>query len=157
KSAHFGGLTFPTTTTSTTTTTTTFPTTTSSTTTTTTTLPSAPCVNGAVATKPKLTAGKLLPPQGDDKLSLSGEAVIPLSPPLDPPGRGIRLLMTGATSASLLDVTIPPGAYDALSKTGWKSNGADTSWTYEGPGTVTAGIQKVSVKRDAAVPGGIKF
>ena len=113
-----------------------------------------PC---AVATEPKLTATKLLPPPGDDKLSIGGEAVVPMSSTLNPPDRGVRLLLTGATQVTLLDVTIAPGVYDASTKAGWKSNGAHTAWTYKGPGTVTAGIQKVSVKLNATVPDGIKF
>src|SRR5262249_52421810 len=124
--------------------------------TTTTTLPAA-CADGAVATKPKLTAVKLLLPPGDDKLSIKGEAVIPLSPPLDPPNRGVRLLLTGAMGASFLDVMIPPGVYDAATKTGWKSNGAHSAWTYKGPSTATEGIEKVGVKVSAKVQGGIKF
>jgi len=66
-----------------------------------------------------------------------GEAVVPTNPPLDPTGRGVRILLTGATSATLLDVMIAPGAYDASVKTGWKVNGPHTAWSYRGPGTAT--------------------
>jgi hypothetical protein len=100
---------------------------------------------------------KLLPPPGDDKLSIKGEAVVPLSPTLDPPTRGVRILLTGASGATLLDVSIASGANDAVTKTGWKSNSAHTAWTYKSPGTSTAGIQKVGVKVNKKVPGGIKF
>lgn len=130
-------------------------TTTTPVTTTTTTLP--PCVDGAPATKPKLTATKLAPPTGDDKLTIKGEAVIPLVPALDPPGRGVRLLLASVTGATLLDVTVPPGAYDPVTKTGWKANGKNTAWTFKAPGTATQGIQKVSVKRASTALGAIKF
>jgi hypothetical protein len=131
--------------------------TTTSTSSTTTTSPASPCTGGAAATKPKLIASKVLPPAGDDKLTISGEAVVPTTPPLDLAGRGVRLVLTGATAASLLDVTLEPGAYDASVKTGWKVNRAQTAWTYKGPGTGTAGIQTVSVKLSKTIPGGIKF
>ena len=41
-----------------------------------------PCTNGALATKHKLTATKLLTPAGNDKLSLKGRRRIPLTPTL---------------------------------------------------------------------------
>jgi hypothetical protein len=69
----------------------------------------------------------------------------------------VRIVLTGATDATLLDVAIPSGAYNAITKTGWKSNGAQTAWTYKGPGMATQGIQKVGIKLNPKVPGGIKF
>jgi cysteine-rich repeat protein len=117
----------------------------------------APCTNGALATKPRLTGKKLLPPPGDDGLSIKGAAIVPTSPALDPPNRGVRLLLTGATGAILFDVTIPPGAYDATTKSGWVTNGANTAWTYKSPGTSTQGIQKVQIKLDPTASGAIKF
>src|SRR5262249_29075683 len=114
-----------------------------------------PCTGGAPATKDKLTASKLLAPSGDEKLSLKGEAVIPPTPTLDPLSNGVRILLTSATGATLLDITIPPGAYNVQSKTGWIASG--TSWTFKAPGPSTVGIQKVSVKRNGSVPNGIKF
>src|SRR5262249_1146023 len=113
--------------------------------------------NGAGATKPTLTATKLLSPLGDDKLSIKGQAVVPTTPTLDPLGRGVRVLLSGATGTMLLDATIPGGAYDSLTKTGWKVNAVHTSWTYKSPGTGTDGIDKVGVKVDPNVPGAIKF
>jgi hypothetical protein len=116
-----------------------------------------PCTNGAIATQPKLTATKLLAPTGDDKLVLKGGAVIPLSPALDLLNRGIRVLLTGTTGTTLLDVTIAGGAYDSATKTGWKENATHTTWVYKGPGAATQGIQKVTVRVDPRVGGAIKF
>jgi virginiamycin B lyase len=113
--------------------------------------------DGSTATKPKLTAANIIPPSGDDRLLIKGEAVVPSSPRLDPLSSGVRILLAGATGASLLDVTVPSGAYDAISKTGWKRNAAQSVWTYKGPGTATAGIRKVRVKTDPQIQGGIKF
>src|SRR5262249_35825265 len=87
-----------------------------------------PCTNGAPATKQKIIAAKLLPPSGDEKLSVKGQAVLPSTPTIDPTTRGARLLLTSATGATLLDVTVPQGAYDVPTKTGWKVNGALTAW-----------------------------
>ncbi len=67
------------------------------------------------------------------------------------------MVLTGATGASLLDVTIPAGAYDVLTGTGWKSNAANTTWSFRAPGSSTQGIQKVRIKLNPAVPGGVKI
>jgi hypothetical protein len=116
-----------------------------------------PCTNGALATKPKLTATKLLAPSGDDKLSFNGSAAIPQTPALDPSTRGVRILLTGATGTTILDATVPGGAYDSTTKTGWRVNGTQTAWSYKSPGTATQGIDKVAVKVDPSVTGGVKF
>ncbi len=79
--------------------------------------------NGALATKQKLTAAKLLAPGADDKLTVRGEAVIPPSPPIDPAGNGVRFLLAGATRTPLLDVTIPSGAYEGSAGRGGRSKG----------------------------------
>jgi hypothetical protein len=116
-----------------------------------------PCTNGAAATKQKLTATKLLPPGGDDKLSFKGQATVPPAPTLDLLDRGVRILLNGVTGTTLLDATIPGGAYDTTSRTGWRVNTSHTVWTYKSPGTATQGIDKVSVKVDPTVAGAIKF
>jgi cysteine-rich repeat protein len=119
-----------------------------------------PCTNGGEATKQKLTAAKLLAPPNDDKLSIKGDGMVPLTPTIDPVTRGVRILLIGATTGPknpLLDVTIPSGAYDIFAKVGWKVNGSKTVWSFKGPGTTTAGIQKVTVKLNPTVPGGILF
>jgi cysteine-rich repeat protein len=116
-----------------------------------------PCTNGAAATKPKLTATKLLAPGGDDKLSFKGQATVPVTPTLDPLDRGVRVLLSGPTGTTLLDATVPGGAYDLTSRSGWKVNASHTSWTYKSPGTATQGIDKVTVKVNPDVAGAIKF
>jgi uncharacterized delta-60 repeat protein len=114
-----------------------------------------PCTNGAIATRAKLTLARLLPPGGDEKLVLAGEATIPTAPPLAPPSRGVRLLLTAVSGTTLLDTTIPSGAYDSTAKTGWLTNGAGTAWTYKSPSTSPAGARKVVLR--ATEPGDVKI
>jgi hypothetical protein len=109
-----------------------------------------PCTSGALATKHKLTAVKLTPPAGNDKLLLKGQATISLVPPLDLVASGVRVLVVGATGTPVVDATIAGGA-------GWRVNRAGTAWTWKGPGTTTAGIVKVGVKLKASQPGFVKF
>jgi hypothetical protein len=84
----------------------------------------------AAITDGKLTLTKLQTPPGDDGLAWRG-VLAPLSGALpDPVTRGVRVVVTDASSAVLLDVTIPGGAYDKSVKTGWKVK--KTTWTWQG-------------------------
>ncbi len=118
-----------------------------------------PCTGGSTATKQKLTMTKLLPPTGDDKLSLLGQSVLPTltNPPLDPVANGVRVLIVDNAATTVLDTTVAPGAYDAGTRTGWKVNGSHTTWTYKNPGTQPQGIILVGVKTIPKTPGLVKF
>jgi hypothetical protein len=98
--------------------------------------------NGCAAaiTDGKLVLTKLQTPPGDDGLAWSG-TLAPLSgggP--DPLASGVRVLVRDASSAPLLDVTVPGGAYDKSVKTGWKTKG--TTWTWQG---ALGGLTKVKL------------
>jgi len=126
------------TTTTTSTTTTLRPTTTTQAPTTTTT-----CTGAAVA-RAKLMLGKLAPPAGDDTLAFEGEMRIPTSPAVDPVATGARVIV-----GEVVDLTIPGGAFDPATKTGWKAK--DGSFKYHGD-TV-----KVSLAASTKRPGLVKF
>ncbi len=68
----------------------------------------------------------------------------------------MRLLIEDAHLLPVIDVSVPGGAYDTLSKTGWKVNGAATSWTYSNPVPVGGVLNKVSLKK-GKTPGEMKF
>lgn len=104
-----------------------------------------PCAGPALG-KPKLTLAKLAPPAGDDTLSLT--ATVTAAGPIDPVANGLRLLVRRA-SGGLLNATIPGGAYDAATKTGWQATSSGFSYK-NGLGGVV-GITKATLK----VAGGI--
>ena len=54
----------------------------------------------------------------------------PFSPPLDPATKGVRIVITDATSQTVIDAVIPGGAYYYATRTGWKVNRSQTTWTY---------------------------
>jgi hypothetical protein len=88
----------------------------------------------------KLALTKLQTPPGDDGLTWNGTlAPLPGGVP-DPLVTGVRVLVTDASVATLLDVTVPGGAYDKPTKTGWKVKGA--TWTWQG---AIAGLTKVKL------------
>src|SRR5262249_23470977 len=88
-----------------------------------------PCTNGAAATKPKLTATKLLPPGGDDKLSFKGQATVPASPTLDLLDRGVRILLSGGRARR--SSTRPSRAARMTPRAG--QDGRSTHHTRSGP------------------------
>src|SRR5262249_52132051 len=99
-----------------------------------------PCTNivPAFVAKPKLTLSKLNTPAADETPSCGGEMTLPFpfSPPLDPIQRGMRLLVTGVTGDSIIDATLPPGAYASSTHAGWTTNASATVWTYRNSGRV---------------------
>jgi len=117
-----------------------------------------PCFNGkAAATKQRLLVTRLIAPLGDDKLSLQGEAALPTTPALDPPARGVQVLLQSASGQVLMNPTVPAGLYDPSSKMGWKANSKNTAWAYKGAPAYTQGVYAVQIKMNPKVIGGIKF
>ena len=120
-----------------------------------------PCnnVRGVYGVKPKITIVKLLTPPGDDKLKFKGSITIPPQggdPTRDPVSEGARAMIVDSTGTVVLDVTIPPGAYNVANKAGWKVNGSATTFTYINSGTIIPlpqGIKKFGLKRSTKVTG----
>jgi hypothetical protein len=113
------------------------------------------CTGPAAIAKSKLKIGKQDTPFGDDTLKLTGEMTIPTEPPLDPTSSGARLLVEDADGHGVVDVVVPPGAYDPVTKTGWQANSKGTAWTYKNP-VGELGITQLAVKSSKKVAGLVK-
>jgi hypothetical protein len=98
----------------------------------------------------KLTLSRLKAPAGDESLTWSGTAAPLAGAAPDPLVTGVRVQVTDGTGASLLDVTVPGGAYDKPTKTGWKVK--KTTWTWQG---AIGGLTKV--KLVGKTPGTLKL
>ena len=98
----------------------------------------------------KLTLTKLQTPPGDDGLSWTGTLAPVSGATPDPLTSGVRVVVTDASAAALMDVTVPGGAYDKSLKTGWKVK--KTTWTWQGN---LDGLTKV--KLVAKTPGMLKM
>jgi len=104
----------------------------------------------AAITDGKLALTKLQTPPGDDGLSWNGTlAPVPGAPP-DPLASGVRVVVADASSTTLMDVTVPGGAYDKTLKTGWKVK--KTTWTWQGH---LGGLTKVKLVEKT--PGTLKI
>jgi cysteine-rich repeat protein len=117
-----------------------------------------PCTGLTVVAKPTIVIGNLHTPPGDDTLSFKGQITLPapFSPPIDPVTKGVRILIDD-TQGTVLDATIPGGAFDLLTKTGWKVNKAGTTWTYRNGLGGILGIFRVTVKIVNETSGLIEF
>ncbi|HUE31096.1 MAG TPA: hypothetical protein VMR79_09475 [Verrucomicrobiae bacterium] len=109
-----------------------------------------PCT-GAAIVGGKLTLGKLGAPAGDDTLAFKGRMTVPVAPAIDPVTTGVRVLVEG-----VLDATIPGGAFDPATGTGWKmkKNGV---FTYRNGQGGILGIMKVALKVSSKTPGLVQF
>ncbi|MCC6849768.1 MAG: metallophosphoesterase [Deltaproteobacteria bacterium] len=120
-----------------------------------------PCTNGdaILAVKAKLTMQRLALPLGDDRFKLSGTMTMP-SGAIDPSLDGLRVLIVDANGQTIVDATVPPGAYSAAAASGWRANGPRTTFAYKNKGGTIpslAGIDKVVLKRSLKVPGQVRF
>jgi hypothetical protein len=110
-----------------------------------------PCNNivPVFAIKQRVRIKRLDTPGGDDRLRFKGVITVPTSPAIDPPAKGVRVLLDDGAGNRALDAIIPGGS-------GWKANPAGTRWRYlnaQGP----LGITKVRIKTRRKAPGRLRF
>lgn len=114
---------------------------------------------GASDTSIRLT-GMHTPP-GDDGLAFTGRVVIPhpFSPVLDPVARGAGITIAEPSGIDVLNVVIPGGAYDPLTKSGWRVSSTGKRWRYiDKRATPPGGITAVTIKDlSSRQPGLIDF
>ena len=109
-----------------------------------------PCTGAAIANA-KLVLGNLLTAPGDDTLVFKGAMTVPPAPALDPVTTGARVLV-----GDVLDATIPGGAFDPASATGWKQGKNGAFKYHNGQGGIL-GIVKVALKVSSKTAGLVKF
>lgn len=107
--------------------------------------------------EPQLKLSKIAAPAGDDKLTFKGKMTLPApltGNDLDPLAHGLRIVMSDAPGP-VVDLGIPPDAYDPVGRVGWKVNKAGTKWVYLNKSTQPpAGIFKIVLKdKSARTPG----
>jgi hypothetical protein len=115
-----------------------------------------PCTNPAAVERRKMTLVHLDAPAGDERVKFKGTITIPASPPIDPAANGVRLLITDAAGIDVLDVLVPGGAFDPVTRNGWTARGGGTAFIYRDRRDVTiGGITKIVLKQPS--PGTLRF
>jgi hypothetical protein len=106
------------------------------------------CVAGVTVAKVKLALGKLDAPGGDDTLSFKGELTLADTSGLDPATNGIRIVVTDANAAVVVDAALPGGG-------SWKAKNG--TFKYQDDAGAIGGVQKATVKLSAKHPGLVRF
>jgi parallel beta-helix repeat protein len=126
-------------------------------------LPPCPlaCEAGGEVLKPRLDIGGLDTPTADDRLTFKGRALLPypLTPALDPVAVGVGILIEDALGTRVLELSIPGGAYDAVTKVGWKASPTRGVWKYvDRSADPPSGVASVSIKDlSRKTPGVVQF
>lgn len=98
---------------------------------------------------------------GDNGLFVKGGVMLAASDlgALDPSVNGVRLLLADSTG-SQKEFAVAGGAYDRVTKKGWKRNANGSAWTFVDGSEATPdarlsgrGVTKVSVKKSSTTPG----
>ena len=115
------------------------------------------CTNGAAAFSPSLKISKLTAAPGEQKLVFSGALVFQGSPPLDPIVNGVRIVVSDGGGGTLLDLAVPGGAYDLVSKSGWLTNPEGTRFAFKSQKPIDGMLANVKLTKQAAHPSVVKF
>ena len=115
-----------------------------------------PCTNGVTVSKPKVKITNFLTAPGDDTFSFNGVLDFATAPVLDPVARGARVILEDGAGVRF-DVSVPPGAYNPATRTGWLPNGAGTAFTFRTTSSVGGVIDKLKLSRTTARPDVVKF
>ncbi len=117
----------------------------------------ATCTNGASIAKPALSM-RTADHGAETKLHFQGLLPLeplPLDPAFDPVAHGARVVVVDASGKALLDETVPGGAFDGTTKTGWRHALRSKQWVYARPSS--RGIHRVVLKSVARTSNLVQF
>jgi len=114
------------------------------------------CTASGEPISPQVKISKLTTGDGDDKFLLKGFMVFDAPPVFDPRDNGVRLLVEDANGASVVDATIPGGAFSPVTRSGWipLKNGG---YRFRSRELIAGAVQKVILKRTGRDPNAIAF
>jgi len=113
-------------------------------------------LTGSTVDKPRLFVGSLNDP-GKHKISFSGTAIMPHDPPVNLLANGFRFVVEDGQGDVVVDATVPPGAYDPLTKNGWRANGRGGFFYKNNGAALNNGLFSVTVNELRAAPGKFQF
>ena len=87
--------------------------------------------------------------------------LLPQTPTVRCDLNGVRMIVQKQDGSTIIDTTLPPGAYNTTAKVGWKVNGTTTKFTYKNsginPNPLIDGINKTSIGLSTKTPGLVKW
>jgi uncharacterized delta-60 repeat protein len=105
-----------------------------------------PCTNGVALTHAALTIAGFATPGGDDRFKLGGRLGFATLPLLAPKTTGMRIVVEDGSGALLFDVAVPPGVFDAATRTGWTANATRGTYTFRSPIAVGGLVNRVRLR-----------
>ncbi len=117
------------------------------------------CTGPAEVVKAKLNIRHRQTPPGDDLIKIAGEMTVPTSPVVNTMNTGVRVILTDALGATIIDQFIAPGAYNVNAQYGWRANRNNTVFTWRNKNLLNPvfhGLNEVSVRLKPSQPGFVK-
>jgi hypothetical protein len=89
----------------------------------------------------------------DDRVALNGAFDAPLTP-IDPVATGLRAVIRNGIGATVIDDTLPTGAYDGATRTGWRvrASASRTTWSFSRPADAGP-VSRAVLQQRANAPG----
>jgi hypothetical protein len=116
------------------------------------------CPAGSTFARARLVLSEFLELVCDDRLVFNGTLNLPAAAAIDPEADGVRVIVRDGTDAIVIDQTLPPGAYDDGSETGWRTHVSPRSSTWRFLGAASPGVPlaRAALQRRASTPDTLK-
>ncbi len=116
--------------------------------------PAPPTCSGRVIDKGRLKVSNNGDPAGDERLAMSGQWVVPLSPAMDPIANGFSFALYDSSGTEMFSRTVPGGAAAANDAPGWRINRSHTKWVFKDrSGTLAGGVNRVTISDKSGTSG----
>ena len=111
------------------------------------------CTSGAEAFKPLLKATNFSTGTAVDKLKYKAKLIFEDAVSINPQTQGFRLLVRDADAEVLVDLEIPPGLYDPVTRSGWIPTAGGKKFQYRTNTPLGGLVPKVILKWNPRKPG----
>lgn len=117
-------------------------------------------LQASTVTDPKMTLAKLTRGPFEQRMKLKGNFTLPapIDPALNPTANGLRFVIgtVGAPRDPIVDITVPGGAFDKITKEGWISSGTGLAHKFKSK-TGVGGITKILFRVTDPINGRVQF
>lgn len=88
---------------------------------------------GGTLSRARLRFGRVDDVDGNDALTVRASATFGAPVTLRPDTTGVRVLIEDADGGTVLETTVPSGAWDPESRSGWRAKADGSAWRYDSP------------------------